>query len=829
MGHALNNTLQDILARYKRMRGYEVLWMPGTDHAGIATQHVVEKMLRTKNLDRQTLGREKFLEKVWEWREKYGHRIVEQLKRLGCSCDWERLRFTMDEGLSRAVREVFVRLYRKGLVYKGHYIINWCPRCRTALSDEEVSHREILGHLYSIKYSVEGSDDSVIIATTRPETMLGDTGVGFHPKDARYARFRGKTFVLPLLGRKLRVVEDEHIDPQFGTGALKITPAHDPVDFDLGQKHGLEFINILNPDGTLNANAGPYAGLDRFEARNRVLRDLEERRLLLETKEHRHAVGHCYRCDTIVEPYCSDQWFVRMKPLAKPALRAVEKGDIRFIPERWSKVYLEWMRNIRDWCISRQIWWGHRIPVWHCTACAEKKGKEARPIVAVTDPSKCPACGSAALVQEEDVLDTWFSSWLWPFSTMGWPDKTPELAKFYPTTALVTGYEIIFFWVARMIMAGFEFMKAEPFRDVYIHGIVRDATGAKMSKSLGNIVDPIDIIDEFGADALRFAIISITSEGQDVYASKERFEPGRNFANKIWNASRFALLNLKGKNPPEPAAKDLTPVDRWVLSRLHGVIRHVTESLEHYRFNDAATALQEFFWHEFCDWYLELIKPRMDSPASQWVLAEVLRKTLLILHPFMPFVTEEIWALIGDSAGPDTLMAQPWPPSDKRRIDPKAEEEIGLLIHQVQAVRNVRSAWQIKPTEPLTVIVRTAGPKETQLYKRYAEDILHLAKIGSLKYGHTLERPPQSVTATVGRFETYVVLAGLVDFELETHRIRTALDEVEKVMKGLESKLANAEFTSKAPREVVERERSRYRELEDRRRRLQENLKILGT
>ncbi len=827
MGHALNNSLQDIIARYKRMRGYEVLWMPGTDHAGIATQHVVEKMLKKQNLDRQTLGREKFLEKVWEWREKYGNTIVRQLKRLGASCDWDRLRFTMDEGLSRAVREVFVRLYDQGLIYKGRYIINWCPRCRTALSDEEVTHREILGHLYSIKYAVEGTDEHLVIATTRPETMLGDTAIGYNPNDKRYAHLAGKTAVLPLLGRRLRVISDEGVDPSFGTGALKITPAHDPVDFGLGRKHGLEFINILNPDGTLNENAGPYNGMDRFAARSQIVRELEERRILIETKEHRHAVGHCYRCDAVVEPYCSDQWFVRMKKLAKPAIAAVREKKVRFIPDRWTKVYLDWMVNIKDWCISRQIWWGHRLPVWTCKVCAaDPKDANKGIVVAVETPKACPRCKGSDLVQEEDVLDTWFSSWLWPFSTMGWPESTPELKKFYPTATLVTGYEIIFFWVARMIMAGYEVMGREPFRDIYIHGIVRDATGAKMSKSLGNIVDPIDIIEEFGADALRFSIISITSEGQDVYASKERFEIGRNFANKIWNASRFAMIHLSAHSGDDMRTpKDFGPADRWILSRLERLVRHLTESLDDYRFNDAAAAMYEFFWHEFCDWYLELIKARIDSPACRWVLKRVLRTSMKLLHPFMPFITEEIWELL---EGPGrSLVKEPWPEPEKKWLDPRSEEEISILTLQVQAIRNVRSTWQINPKEPLTVFVKTAGRRETELFKKYSDDLMHLAKVGSLKYGQSIRRPKQSVIASVGRIETYVVLSGLIDVDMETNRIESALVEVDKLMKGLESKLRNEEFARKAPRDIVQKEKNRYKELIDRKKRLQENLKIL--
>ncbi|MBI3252037.1 MAG: valine--tRNA ligase [Candidatus Omnitrophica bacterium] len=841
MGHALNNTLQDILIRYKRMSGYEALWMPGTDHAGIATQNVVEKSLKEEGLTRHALGREKFLERVWKWREKYGNTIIRQLQRLGASCDWERTRFTMDEGLSRAVREVFVRLHEKGLIYRGRYIINWCPRCQTALSDEEVQHKDVTGHLYYLKYTIEGTDQHLTIATTRPETMLGDTAVGFHPEDERYRHLIGKTVLLPLLNRKLKVIEDADIDPQFGTGALKITPAHDPVDFRLAQKHHLEMINILNPDGTLNDAAGPYKGLDRFEARRKIIAELEDRRILLETKEHVHAVGHCYRCQTVVEPTLSLQWFVHMKPLARPAIAAVKEGKTVFTPARWTKVYLDWMTNIKDWCISRQIWWGHRIPVWYCPKCRADEAKiissknftpgnkiytETGMMVSRDAPKKCAACGHPDLIQDADVLDTWFSSWLWPFSTFGWPEKNKDLSFFYPTSTLVTGYEIIFFWVARMMMAGFEFMGKEPFKQVYIHGIVRDETGAKMSKSLGNAVDPIHIIDEFGADALRFAIISITAEGQDVYASKEKFEVGRNFANKIWNAGRFVLMNLSSKPPAKPAKRAApSPIDRWILSRLEQTVYSVTDSLDRSRFSEAAAVLYDFFWHQFCDWYLELAKPNIQSKETQAVLQKVFDTALRLLHPFMPFITETLWQKLPHEG--QSIMQSAWPVADARRVDKKIESEMDLVIGEIQAIRNVRSAWQINPKEQVTVAIKVSREKELQILRDYSGTIAQMAKISSLQIGKNIKRPKESAVANIGRVETYVILSGLVDIRVERERIEGALEDVEKMIRALEIRLRNEDFLKKAPKEIVDKEKEKAAELENRKHRLEENLRAL--
>jgi valyl-tRNA synthetase len=641
MGHALNNTLQDILIRWKRMQGNASLWVPGTDHAGIATQNVVERNLAEKGVTRQQLGREKFVDEVWKWREKYGDTIIMQLKRLGASCDWERTRFTMDKGLSEAVMEAFVLLYDKGLIYRGNYIINWCPRCQTALSDEEAPHKDVEGKLYYILYPFKDSAEGVVVATTRPETMLGDVAVAVNPKDKRYKKLIGKKLILPIMEKEIEIISDDFVDKKFGTGAVKVTPAHDPNDFEMAKRHGLEPVKIMRPDGKMNENASRFNGMDRFEARKLIVAELEEKKLLIKIEKHEHGVGHCYRCHTVIEPYLSLQWFVKMKPLAGPAIEAVKSGKIKFYPKRWTKVYLNWMENIRDWCISRQIWWGHRLPVYYCKKCEAV-------IVSKTKPAKCEGCNSSDIYQDEDVLDTWFSSWLWPMSTLGWPEKTKDLEYFYPTSVLVTAPEILFFWVARMIMSGKEFMKEIPFSDVYIHGTVRDATGKKMSKSLGNIIDPLEIIDGFGADALRFSIISITSAGQDVFLSKDKFEIGRNFANKIWNASRFVLMNL---GTPEfqssglPEKESLGIADKWILSRLNRTIEALTKALGSYRFSEAEGLVYDFFWHDFCDWYVEMVKPQIMNKGykEKEILIHVLENSLKLLHPFMPFVTEAIW------------------------------------------------------------------------------------------------------------------------------------------------------------------------------------------
>ena len=823
MGHALNNTLQDILTRYYRMNGYNTLWMPGTDHAGIATQNVVEKALRKEGIGRADLGREKFIERVWQWRDQYGNRIIEQLQRLGCSCDWDRIRFTMDEGLSRAVKEVFVRLYDKGLIYRSNYIINWCTRCQTALSDEEAAHRDVQGAFYHLRYMTEDGKDSIIIATTRPETLLGDTAVGFHPEDERYRHLIGKSLILPLLGRKLRLIQDPQIDPAFGTGALKITPAHDPVDFELGKKHGLESVNILNPDGTLNANAGPYKGMDRFAARKKIIEDLKEQGVLLEVKEHTHSVGHCYRCDTIVEPYCSDQWFVKMKPLAAPAIEAVESGHTKFHPERWSKTYMEWMTNIRDWCISRQIWWGHRIPVYYAT-----DGRFTAALDEADARKRLGLPADAKLRQDEDVLDTWFSSWLWPFSTLGWPDKTEDLKQYYPTLSLVTGYEIIFFWVARMMMAGCEFMGQPPFKDIYIHGIVRAADGSKMSKSKGNVVDPIEIIDEFGADGLRYGMVQITSEGQDVYASKDRFEIGRNFANKIWNATRFALMNLNETSLVKPATdKNFSAADRWILSRYNSTVNNVSRAIENYRFHEASSLLYEFFWSEVCDWYLELSKARIQTPETQWTLRTVLEGSMRLLHPVMPFITEELWEHL-KPGNTQPLAMSAWPKAEPIWIHPDIESAMQDRIQVIQAIRNIRASWKIAPKQELVVLVRAASTADAKNLTDQQDDILRQARVSQLTVVTEAQRPAESAVISVPKFDVFVELKGLVDFDAERAKVRAGIEETAKFIASLAGRLNNEAFVAKAPAKIVESERARLAELEAQKTRLEETLKSLN-
>ncbi|MFW5906113.1 MAG: valine--tRNA ligase, partial [Desulfobia sp.] len=653
VGHALNNTLQDVLIRYKRMMGYNTLWVPGTDHAGIATQNVVEKQLAGENLERHDLGREAFLERVWQWKGSSGGIIINQLKRLGCSCDWDRERFTMDEGLSRAVRTVFTRLYEEGLIYKGDYIINWCPRCHTALADLEVEHEETDGKLYQIRYPLASGKGHLVVATTRPETMLGDTGVAVHPDDERYSSYRGEKIILPLLEKEIPIVFDEHVEKEFGTGALKITPAHDLNDFEIGRRHDLKVVKVMDIDGRMNVEAGPYAGLDRFACREKVVEDLEQAGLLESIEEYRHGVGHCYRCNTVVEPTLSDQWFVAVKPLAEKALQAVKDEEIKIHPNWWYNTFYEWMNNIRDWCISRQIWWGHQIPAWTCEKCG-------RLVVRENDPDSCPDCGSHQLVQETDVLDTWFSSALWPFSTLGWPDDTRELKFFYPTSVLITSFDILFFWVCRMMMMGIHFMGEVPFRDVYLHALVRDAEGRKMSKSKGNVMDPIELMDKHGADALRFTMIAFAAQGRDVKLSEDRIEGYRHFINKIWNAARFSLMNLENyKGPAEltQEPENLSLPHRWILSRLNRTVEEVHQGFANFRFNEAASAMYQFVWGEFCDWYLEMIKPelygesREDKDKAGEVLLHVLRQTLKLLHPIIPFITEELWQALPGTEG----------------------------------------------------------------------------------------------------------------------------------------------------------------------------------
>ncbi len=833
MGHALNNSYQDILIRLKRMQGFESLWMPGTDHAGIATQNVVERQLAKEGIKRQDLGREKFLERVWQWKEEYGSTIIRQLKKLGSSCDWERARFTMDEEYSQAVKEVFVRLWDKGLIYQDDKIINWCPRCQTALSDEESAHRELDGNLYYIKYPIKLTTDYIIVATTRPETMLGDTAVAVNPKDRRYKNLIGQTVILPLVERQLKIIADDFVDSKFGTGAVKVTPAHDPNDYDMGKRHNLEFINIMHPDAVLNTNAGEYSGRDRFEAREAIIEDLKERKLLKKIEPHKHSVGHCYRCNTVVEPSLSRQWFVKMRPLAEPAIAAVKDGRIKFYPKRWTKVYLNWMENIRDWCVSRQIWWGHRIPVWYCLDCQ----KEA--IASVEPPKACRVCKSSNLKQDTDVLDTWFSSWLWPFSTF---KSQAELNYFYPTSVLVTAPEIIFFWVARMIMAGFEFMGSEPFKDVYIHGTVRDAQGKKMSKSLGNIIDPLSIIDKYGADALRFSLISITAGGQDVYLSEQKFELGRNFANKLWNASRFSLMNLDLSCVDTDLCvffkkENLGLPERWILSRFYSMLGALNKALEKYRFNQAANILYEFIWHEFCDWYLELAKPvlvnreqGLENKNTQIVLYKVLEKTLRCLHPFMPFITEEIWQIVGAGSepAPTSIMVQSWPRIQKQMIDRKAERQMRLAIEVITVIRNMRSQMNVLPGQKVNV---SAVPKDRKTVKALEEVsgyIVNLAKLENFniqaagqkaapacrrgRVGLPIAQADElkqkkGISAIAGNIRICLELEGLLDIDKEVERIAKEISSLSASLKAKESRLKNKDFIGKAPAEIVEKEK----------------------
>jgi len=874
MGHALNNTVQDILIRYHRMTGYEALWMPGTDHAGIATQNVVEKEIAKDGLKRQDLGREKFLERVWEWRDRYGSTIIKQLKKLGSSCDWERTRFTMDEEYSKSVTEVFVALYNKGLIYQGNYIINWCPRCQTALSDEEAPHHEVQGNLYHIKYPLKDNpDEFIVVATTRPETMLGDTAVAVNPKDKRYKKLIGKTLILPLINREIKIIADSMVDMKFGTGAVKVTPAHDPNDYKLGKKHNLEFVNVMHPDARMNENAGEYRDMDRFEAREVILEDLKEKKLLEKVEPHQLSAGHCYRCHTVIEPYLSRQWFVKMKPLAKPAIEAVRKGTIKFYPKRWTKVYLNWMANIQDWCISRQIWWGHRLPVYYCESCLKQAdeslvvshqslAKDKRQttndkrqtrgvVVSLIKPDGCPHCGSTDIHQDEDVLDTWFSSWLWPFATFGWPFETDkgqrdreqrELEYFYPTSVLITAQEIIFFWVARMIMAGLEFMKGIPFRDIYIHGTVRDDTGKKMSKSLGNIIDPLEIIQEFGADALRFSMISITSQGQDVFLSKQKFELGRNFANKIWNASRFIMMNLK----PEAVNADLCApypssgmnlADAWILSRFYQALQKVETSLDSYRLSEAASTIYEFFWHEFCDWYIEFSKPQINEGHTQVVLYKVLEKSLRILHPFMPFITEAIWQKLVPAASPSTtlgmvlppatIMTQPWPHIQKEMIDKKVDSQMQTLIDVIAAVRNIRSTWNIEPATKVSILVKAKkGPAD--VLSSNAVYIKNLARVESMAISEKQAKPSRSAAAVVRDIEIYVPLEHYIDLNAESQRLEKKIKETAGFIKGIEARLANKDFLTRAPAEIVEKEKAKKLELTDTLKRLKENLRDLA-
>jgi valyl-tRNA synthetase len=828
IGHALNNTLQDILIRYKRMQGYNVLWMPGTDHAGIATQNVVEKQLLEEGLDRHILGREKFIERVWKWKEQSGGKIIGQLKKLGASCDWSRERFTMDEGLSEAVKEVFIRLYQEGLIYRSYYIINWCPRCQTALSDLEVEHEEVLGKLYYLKYPLKEGDRFVVVATTRPETMLGDTAVAVNPEDRRYQSIIGERITLPVVSREIPIIADSYVDIEFGTGALKITPAHDLNDFEIGLSHGLPQIKVIDEEGRMNENAGPYRGMDRFECRRRIIEDFERDGILIKIEDYHHMVGHCYRCKTIVEPNLSLQWFVKTKTLAREAIEVVRNGRTRIIPEVWEKTYFEWMENIRDWCISRQIWWGHRIPAWYCDSCGEV-------IVSKETPTSCSKCGPNRLRPETDVLDTWFSSALWPFSTMGWPKETKELKRFYPTSVLVTGFDILFFWVARMMMMGLKFMGDIPFKDVYIHGLVRDERGEKYSKTRGNVVDPLELIDRFGADALRFTLAALTMPGSDLKLSEARTEGYRHFANKIWNASRFALMSLDdfkiSRGPVLFSLSDYSLPDRWIRGRLNQMIREVRKAMENYKFNEAAHTLYQFIWHEFCDWYLELIKPHLyqdkdpsrRTPTQETLLA-VLDDTLKLLHPFMPFITEEIWQQLPLKKESGTIMKAGCPMPDERFDDDQIADEMGLVIEIISALRNIRGEMNVPPGEQITALLCT---KDLEIEKKLRRDrsfIQNLAKVKEIRIEEKIEKKAYNTFAVVRDVEIFVPM-DRSRMEEEAKRLHKEIFKIEKEIVFVNRKLSNEQFLSKAPEDVVDEVKEKFQQYQAVQLKLEESLK----
>ena len=823
MGHAFDETLQDILIRFKRMQSYSALWMPGTDHAGIATQIKVEENLRKEEcLTRYDLGREKFLERVWDWKHQYGSRIIEQLKKLGSSCDWRRERFTMDEGCSKAVKEVFVNLYEKGLIYKGHRIINWCPNCATALSDAEVEYENQAGKLWHIRYPLTDGSGELVVATTRPETFMGDTGVAVNPNDERYKHLIGKTCILPIMNREIPIFGDEYVDMEFGTGCVKVTPCHDPNDFEMGQRHNLEQILVFNEDATVNENGGKYKGLDRYACREAVIKDLEEGGYLVKIEEHEHNVGTCYRCGTTVEPMTSAQWFVKMAPLAKPAMDVVNDGRVKFVPERFSKTYLRWMENVHDWCISRQLWWGHRIPAYYCDDCGEM-------VVAREDVTVCPKCGSKHMHQEEDVLDTWFSSALWPFSTLGWPDKTKELDYFYPTSVLVTGYDIIFFWVARMIFSGMEQMKEEPFKTVYIHGLVRDAQGRKMSKSLGNGIDPLEIIDKYGADALRFTLVTGNSPGNDMRFSTEKVEASRNFANKIWNASRFVQMNLTIDKAELP--ETLALEDKWILSKFNDLVKAVTENIDKYELGLAVQKLYDFIWDNFCDWYIEIVKPRLQNKDdvqanenAQKVLCYVLSNTMKLLHPFMPFITETIWQALPHEG--ESIMISKWPEYQDSLNFAVEAEQVETIMDTIRSIRARRAEMNVPPSKKAQVILFT---ENRQAYEAGSTFFAKLAYASEIQF---VDAAPSNVEAMVSVVtkgaQVYMPMGELVDFEKEKARLEKEKAKVQKDIDFVMKKLNNEGFVAKAPAAVIAQERekaAKYQELMDK---LNASLAALG-
>ena len=823
IGHALNNTLQDILIRFKRMQGYDALWLPGMDHAGIATQSRVEAKLREEGVSRHDLGREKFLDVVWQWKDEYSKNIANQWRKMGLSLDYSRERFTLDEGLSEAVKEVFVKLYEKGLIYRGEYIINWDPVARTALSDIEVIHKEVQGALYHIRYPLADGSGSVQVATTRPETMLGDTALAVHPDDERYQHLIGKEVILPLTGRKIPVIADEYVDQEFGTGVVKITPAHDPNDFEVGNRHQLPRILVMDESGKMNENAGKYQGMDRFDCRKQVVKDLENEGYLIRVEEHVHSVGHSERSGAVVEPYLSTQWFVAMKPLAERAIQAQKKGEgVRFVPERFEKIYFNWIENVRDWCISRQLWWGHRIPAWYCGQCDEMT-------VAREEPKTCPHCGSDQLKQDEDVLDTWFSSGLWPFSTLGWPEETADLKRYYPTDVLLTGYDIIYFWVARMIFLALEFTDDIPFKNVLFTGLVRDAEGRKMSKSFGNGIDPMEVIDQYGADAMRYMLSTGCTPGNDQRFRFERVEAARNFANKIWNASRFALMHLEGVEKEDLSLTGpFSTADQWILHRLNETVRDVTRLLNRFDFGEAGRVLYNFIWDEFCDWYIEFAKLPLygeDEEAkkvTRSVLVHVLDQSLRLLHPMMPFITEEIWQHLPVKG--ESIMIAPWPVEDERFESPQAVRQMRVLIEIIRSVRNIRAEMDVPAKRQIELLIRPDGDMEETI-RNHESAIKKLCGVDRLTIDSGLKRPQKSMADVVTGAEIFLPLAGMVDVEQTIARLKAELKKLNAEVERVEKKLANPGFVSKAPTEVVEKERKKGEEYKEKREKVLARLK----
>ncbi|WP_050698514.1 valine--tRNA ligase [Anaeromassilibacillus senegalensis] len=821
MGHAMDETLQDILIRWRRMQGYSALWLPGTDHASIATEAKIVEAMRQEGISKDDLGREKFLERAWAWKEKYGGRIVEQLKKLGSSCDWERERFTMDEGCNEAVREVFVRLYEKGLIYRGERIINWCPHCKTSISDAEVEFAERDGNFWHLRYPLKDGSGYVELATTRPETMLGDTAVAVHPDDERYKALIGKTLILPLVNREIPVVADTYVEQDFGTGVVKITPAHDPNDFEVGLRHQLEIINVMNDDGSINENGGKYAGLSGLDARKQIVKDLEEQGFLVRVEPIKHNVGSCYRCHTVVEPRISKQWFVKMDPLAKPAIECVRDGRVKFIPERMEKIYYNWMENIKDWCISRQLWWGHRIPAWYCEECGET-------IVAKDAPHTCTKCGSSNLRQDEDTLDTWFSSALWPFSTLGWPEQTEDLKYFYPTNTLVTGYDIIFFWVARMIFSGMEHMGEPPFNTVFIHGLIRDAQGRKMSKSLGNGIDPLEVIAQYGADALRFTLVTGNSPGNDLRFSQEKVEASRNFANKIWNASRFILMNIDGHNVKNELPAELALEDKWIVHEFNQVVKSVTDNLEHFELGIAVQKLYDFLWDELCDWYIEIAKIRLQSSdeataqAARQVLVWVMTGTLKLLHPFMPYITEEIWQTLPHEG--EAIMVSQWPEFEETHCFADAANDMESIMSVIRSVRNRRSEMNVPPSRKTHLYIETA---KEQTFQNGAAMIERLAFANGVEVGpsYTIDG---AVTIVTSDAKTYIPMDELVDKKAELARLTKELESAEKQYATTQQKLNNEKFMSKAPENVVDGVRQNAAKLQERIKLIQSSIEALS-